>query len=46
MATYMCLDCMKSMHRLECVSFINVDFDHTWAEHYPVTLQEWETVCA
>ena len=40
-ATYLCLDCAKNMDKNWniTVSFIiHVNFDHTWAEHYPVTL--------
>ena len=41
-ATYLCLDCTKNVDK-NCditVSFIiHVNFDHAWAEHYPVTLR-------
>ena len=37
-ATYLCLDCMKIMHTDWNISYYHVDFDHAWAEHYPVTL--------
>ena len=40
-ATYLCLDCAMNMdkNRNITVSFIiHVNFDHAWAEHYPVTL--------
>ena len=41
-ATYLCLDCTKNVDKNWniTVSFIiYVNFDHTWAEHYPVTLR-------
>ena len=41
-ATYLCLDCTKNMDKNwnTTVSFIiHVNFDHAWAEHYPVTLR-------
>ena len=40
-ATYLCLDCAKNVDKNWniTVSFIiHVNFDHAWAEHYPVTL--------
>ena len=40
-ATYLCLDCAKSVDKNWniIVSFIiHMNFDHAWAEHYPVTL--------
>ena len=42
-ATYLCLDCTKNVDKNwnihVNISFIlYVNFDHEWAEHYPVTL--------
>ena len=40
-ATYLCLDCAKNVDKNWniTVSFIiHMNFDHAWAEHYPVTL--------
>ena len=40
-ATYLCLDCANNVDKNWniTVSFIiHVNFDHAWAEHYPVTL--------
>ena len=40
-ATYLYLDCAKNVNKNwnMTVSFIiDVNFDHAWAEHYPVTL--------
>ena len=43
-ATYLCLDCAKNVDKNWniTVSFIihNMNFDHAWTEHYPVTLRE------
>ena len=39
-ATYLCLDCTKSMHinwNISVSFVIHVNFDHAWMEHYPVT---------
>ena len=44
-ATYLCLDCAKNEDKNWniTVSFIiYVNFDHVWAEHYPVSLSEIE----
>ena len=41
-ATYLCLDCAKNVDKSWniTVSFIiHVNFDHAWAEHYPVTIR-------
>ena len=40
-ASYLCIDCAKNVDKNWniTVSFIiHVNFDHAWAEHYPVTL--------
>ena len=40
-ATYLCLDCAKNVDKnwnITVSSIIHVNFDHAWAEHYPVTL--------
>ena len=40
-ATYLCLDCAKNMDKnwnITVLFIIHVNFDHAWAEHYPVTL--------
>ena len=40
-ATYLGLDCMKIMHtnwNRNVPFIIPMDFDHVWAEHYPITL--------
>ena len=42
-ATYLCLDCTKNVDKnwSMTISFIiYVNFDHVWAEHYPVTLSQ------
>ena len=44
-ATYLCLDCTKSMTtdwNINVSFVIHVNFDHAWAEHYPVTLTKME----
>ena len=41
--TYLCLDCAKNVDKNWniTVSFIiHVNFDHAWAEHYPITLSQ------
>ena len=41
-ATYLCLDCTKNVDKNWNISIsliIHVNFDHAWAEHYPVTLR-------
>ena len=40
-ATYECLDCTKNMDKNLCINLsfiIHVNFDHAWAQHYPVTI--------
>ena len=40
-ATYQYLDCTKNMDKNSSINIsfiIHVNFDHAWAEHYPVTL--------
>ena len=40
-ATYLYINCMKSKHtdwNINIPFIIHVDFDHVWAEHYPVAL--------
>ena len=37
----MCLDCTKSMHtdlNINVSFVVQVNFDHAWAEHCPITL--------
>ena len=36
-ATYLCLGCTKKTN-IYIAFVIHVNFDHAWAEHYPVTL--------
>ena len=46
-ATYLCPDCTKTMHKswnVNVLFVIHVNFDHMWAEHYPVTLIKGFTV--
>ena len=41
-ATYLCLDCTKNVDKnlnIKLSFIIHVNFDHAWAEHYPVTLR-------
>ena len=40
-ATYLCLDSTKNVDKnwdINVLFIIHVNFDHVWAEHYPVTL--------
>ena len=40
-ATYLCLDSTKNVDKnwdINVSFIIHVNFDHTWVEHYPVTL--------
>ena len=44
-ATYLCLDCTKSMHTNWIINVllnfvVHVNFDNAWAENYPVALIE------
>ena len=44
-ATYLCLDCAKNVDKNWNITFsfiIIVNFDHVWAEHYPVTLNNFQ----
>ena len=39
--TYLCLDCTKNVDKnwsINILFIIHVNFDHAWAEHYPITL--------
>ena len=47
-ATYLCLDCANNVDKNWniTVSFIiHMNFDHAWAEHYPVTLRASISAC-
>ena len=38
-ATYLCLDCAKNVDKnwnITASFIIHVNFDHAWAEHYPI----------
>ena len=40
-ATYLCLDCSENVDKnwnITISYIIHVNFDHVWAEHYPITL--------
>ena len=43
-ATYLYLDCTKNVDKkwnINVLFIIHVNFDHAWAEHYPVTLTKF-----
>ena len=47
-ATYLCLDCAKNVDKnwnITASFIIHVNFDHAWAEHYPVTLMFVRQFC-